>query len=75
MYIQNYQDNVSQEENFTIPYQSQLTNLMAQEILKTGNCSLPSYNESMQLHKELLNTFIKHLQKNNKDEVTVCPIT
>jgi predicted dehydrogenase len=35
---------------FAIPYQSQLTDLIAEEILSKGGCGLPGFEESTRLH-------------------------
>lgn len=35
---------------FAIPYQSQITNLVAEEILSEGRCDLPSLRESSRIH-------------------------
>jgi len=63
------------EEEFAIPYQSQLTHLAVQDILSTGDCDLPSYEESSRLHSQLLQVFSKHLKQNAVMEDNLCPIT
>jgi predicted dehydrogenase len=37
-------------ESFKIPYTSESGLLIAEEVLETGTCKLPTYEESMQLH-------------------------
>ncbi len=39
---------------FAIPYQSQLTDLVAEEILSRGSCGLPGFRESTRLHLALM---------------------
>ncbi|MDA8226237.1 MAG: Gfo/Idh/MocA family oxidoreductase [Desulfitobacterium hafniense] len=64
-----------QEVNFTVPYQSQLTHIVVQEILDTEKCDLPDFNEAAKLHVPMLETLIKHLQKECSGEKEICPIT
>lgn len=61
--------------SFTRPYQSQVTNLVVQDILDNGECDLPSYEESWNIHIPLLKSLIFHLQKQKMEEVDLCPIT
>lgn len=62
-------------ETFTVPYQSQLTGEVAQEILMNGTCGLTTYDESMQLHLPVLKTLLEHLNKVSGKQYTHCPIT
>lgn len=64
-----------EEVSFTIPYQSQITNLVVQEILDTGECDLPNYEESWNIHTPLLKSLIFYLQKQKMEEINLCPIT
>ena len=59
----------------TLPYQSQLTHLWADDILSRGTCDLPTYAESMPLHLELIRVFTDHLEKITGGGADVCPIT
>ena len=63
-----------EEETFVIPFQSQLTNLVVDEILSSGNCLLTTYTESSHLHLLLLNNLLLHLIKTNNITLE-CPIT
>ena len=64
-----------EEVSFTIPYQSQITNLVVQEILDTGKCDLTNYEESWNIHIPLLKSLIFHLQKQKMEDINSCPIT
>lgn len=65
-----------EEKSFSMPFQSQLTNILVDEILDTGNCSLTTYKESSQLHILFLNNLLAHLRKiNNDNSIVECPIT
>lgn len=45
------------EEKFNVPFQSNLTNLVAQEIFETGNCPLAKFEVSMGYHIPMLKAF------------------
>lgn len=63
------------EEDFQVPYQSQLTHLAVQQILDTDQCDLPAYHESWKLHIPLLNLFSVHIKKTTMEDSKICPIT
>ena len=63
-----------QEFSFETPYQSQLTHLLIKQIIDTGECALPSFEESAKLHIPLLNCFIFFLCRMGR-VVDRCPIT
>ena len=52
-----------EEIPFQVPLQSQLTCLAVQQILDTGESDLPTLEESFALHKPILETFNRHLEK------------
>jgi len=64
-----------EEVSFTIPYQSQITNLVVQDILDTGKCELTNYEESWNIHIPLLKSLIFYLQKQKMEDINLCPIT
>jgi len=66
---------VSTEDQVIIPYQSQLTGLLADSILMEGSSNLVSYDECVRYHIPMLDAFNLHLSKILKKEVIVCPIT
>lgn len=62
------------EIEFKLKYQSQLTQLTFEEIMGKGKCWLPTYDESMRIHLQLLRPLIKFFEKQGMEE-SVCPIT
>ena len=58
-----------------LPYQSQLTHIWVDDILSRGICELPTYEESMPLHLELVRVFIEHLKTITGEIIEECPIT
>ena len=58
-----------------LPYQSQLTGIVAEEILKTGSCGLPGLEESYRLHRMFLPVLRNHFSELLGQELTACPIT
>jgi predicted dehydrogenase len=56
-----------------LPYQSQLTNLVVEEILTTETCKLTTYERSMRLHLPLIRMFLS--KYNETMEGNICPIT
>ena len=68
-------ENENSTEDTSLPYQSQLTHIWANQILEKGSCDLPTYVESMPLHIELIRLFTDHIKKNTGKEIDTCPIT
>lgn len=64
-----------EEKTFSIPYQSELTNLAIDSIINTGSCILTSIDESFNHHKALFDDLTKYFSKILKNEVINCPIT
>lgn len=65
-----------QEELFEIPFQSQLTNFVVEDILQTGDCKLTKYVDSSDLHQVYLSNFISFLQITKQDNsINECLIT
>lgn len=60
---------------FSVLRQSQLTHLLVQQILDTGDCALAPIEESFCLHKVMLEKFIEHLKKVTGKKYDKCPIT
>lgn len=66
---------VIDEVNFRMPYQSEITNLILEDIINNCSCSLTSYKESMQLHLPLLKTYLNFLSNLEGNSINKCPIT
>lgn len=58
-----------------ISFQSQLTNILVEKILKTGKCDLVSYEESEKIHLNLLAPLLVFLNKNSKKRYSIYPFT
>lgn len=57
------------------PRQSELTHIMAREILEAGSCKLTPFAESMQLHRPYLSAMLDHVRSFGQIDYEVCPIT
>lgn len=70
-------DNRWKTETFRIdvPHQSELTNLVAEDILSGGSCSLTDYGESARLHRAYLGALLEHIENVTGVSHDVCPIT
>lgn len=65
-----------EEQTFTMPFQSQLTNRVVGSVLETGTCDLTSFKESSVLHLLFLRNLISFLQNINSDNtIKECLIT
>jgi predicted dehydrogenase len=65
----------TEEIDFDVIYQSQQTDKDIIGILDKGECMLPTYNESVKLHKPLLSAFMCYLSKAKGEVINECPIT
>jgi len=66
---------IPEEYEFHIPFQSEKTQKIVKKILETEQCDLTTLNESIEIHKPLLHSFIDHLNKISDSKYTYCPIT
>jgi predicted dehydrogenase len=70
---------IIKQENYIkkilIPYQSEMTGSILDEIINTGYSSLVTFNECMGYHVEMLNAFNKQFSIINKKDIRSCPIT
>ncbi len=60
---------------FKMELQSQLTNLVIEQLLAKGRCDLTQLGTSFKLHKPLIESFNNHLKLVTGREYTSCPIT
>jgi hypothetical protein len=58
-----------------LPYQSETTPLLVDEILSTGYCKLPSLKKSEGIHRVFLDATLKHWQNTIDSKATIVPIT
>lgn len=60
---------------FEVPFQSRLTNLVAEEIFSSGRSRLTPYHESEALHRLLLDAVTAHFSRVTGVATDSCPIT
>lgn len=58
-----------------IYFQSELTNIVIEEIISKGNCALPTYDEAMRLHIPFIKALLSHMESVDGQVYTLCPIT
>lgn len=63
------------EFSFSYPYQSGLTQLVVENLINNGECSLTQFDESVSLHLPLLFQFQQYLSTIQQNEVDYLPIT
>ncbi|MEA3521785.1 MAG: Gfo/Idh/MocA family oxidoreductase [Campylobacterota bacterium] len=56
-------------------FQSELTNLLIEQIITTGTCDLPAYDEAMKLHIPFIEALLSHMESVDGQVLTLCPIT
>ena len=64
-----------EKQNFYIPHQSEKTQKIAEKILINEKCELTSFEESVEIHRLLINCFLNHLNKISDTKYEYCPIT
>ena len=62
-------------KNISIPYQSEITGSILDEIINTESSDLVTFNECMGYHVEMLHAFNEQFSIINKKNVLSCPIT
>ena len=60
---------------FRIPYQSELTHIVAKQILETGTTCLTPFDESSKLHIPLIKALKEHVEMVENRQCVCCPIT
>ncbi|XOV79195.1 MAG: Gfo/Idh/MocA family oxidoreductase [Aestuariibacter sp.] len=63
------------EDDYKVPYQSEATNRLVEQLMASGTCSLSTYSDSMSLHLPLIRAINNYLTALTNTEVTKCPIT
>lgn len=66
---------VWEEVDADIPYQSQMTDKIVQDLLNKGRCQLVSFDESAKIHLTLLESLLKFLNKHSRKLLSVYPFT
>ena len=62
-------------EKFTVPPQSQLTNIVIEDLINKSTCDLPTYEESAKHHTVFLNFLLNFIQKKEINNTSECLIT
>ncbi len=71
-------DNNWEEETIEekiIYFQSELSNILVDNLIENATCDLPTYKEAMNLHIPFLNSLLNHMDKINGKNNKLCPIT
>ena len=61
--------------SYSMPLQSELTNILVMDLLNSGVCNLTPINESCEIHKSMLEAFKKHLNRVTGKNYARVPIT
>ena len=73
--IQNQSKGPHIKRNIKIPYQSEITGQLVDQILDTGQSDLTPYEECMTYHIPMIDAFNNHISNVIQKKVTTCPIT
>jgi len=73
--VKHVSDAENQQNKIKIPFQSELTGNIIDQIIDTGKSDLTSYDECMKYHVPMLDSFNDHFSKVTGKNVKVCPIT
>ena len=63
------------KSSISIPFQSQITGDVVDQILQYSNSDLVSYEECIKYHIPMIESFNDHFSKILKKEIVKCPIT
>lgn len=58
-----------------IYFQSELTNLLIEQVITRGTCDLPDYDAAMKLHIPFIKALLSHMKSVEGQMLTLCPIT
>jgi hypothetical protein len=58
-----------------IYFQSELSNILIEDILVNDNCFLPTYKEAMNLHVPYIESLLEHMERTTGQSHKLCPIT
>ena len=64
-----------EENDIRMPFVSDLTFKIVEQILDTGDCDLPIINESFKQHKPLIESLNEHLELVTNKKYEICPIS
>lgn len=63
------------ERDFSMLFQSHLTNIVAEQLIRTGKCDLTPYKDSKEIHIPFLSLMLSHFNSTQLENSEVCPIT
>lgn len=64
-----------EERGKIVYFQSELTNMVAEDILLTGRCDLPTLDEAIKLHVPFIKGLLEHINQHSAEKHIICPIT
>ena len=70
-----FRSNQKKNINFKVKYLSERTSVYIKSIWEKYECTLPTYDESMQHHKLIFQTFKNHFDKSNLKNKDTLPVT
>lgn len=73
--ITNKVDGSERVETFSVLYQSQLSNVIVENILASGDCPLTTYADSAAIHRPFVEGLLTFINAHSDDTYAVCPIT
>jgi len=56
-------------------FQSELTNVIVEDIFRTGGCDLPTYSEAKSLHVPFVTELSAFVNQHSAEKYVICPIT
>jgi len=63
------------KKTFSMPYQSELSHKIIEDLDQKGNCELTTFVEAKGAHLIFIKGLIDHFNHSEKDKYSVCPIT
>ena len=73
--VKEFKNDIQSEIRFDVRYQSELTGIVVDQILQTGQSSLTPLSECGIYHRPMLESFNDHFSKIFKQKIEICPIT
>ena len=61
--------------SFELLYQSELSHLIVEQLLNSGNCDLTTYEDATLIHVPFIKGLLNHINKYSKYNYSKCPIT
>lgn len=74
-YVTRAEEGEELASSISFPFQSQLTNLVIESILDTGNCPLTAFSDSCNIHRPFIESLIEFSNRIKDEETDYCAIT